>query len=419
MRLKAVHLTMRVVDALSAEPMPTGERFLWDADVHGLGLRLRAAQGAPSRHWIFRYQFGGRRRFLSLGAYGQPLTIETARDQARRLQFQVAISKVDPVAEREAARAEPTLEAAAIRWIREYAEHHKAPDSVVGDKLLLARLGIAFVDVEQDGRMLSKLAQTRVDAISGRDLLTLHGSLHNTPTQANRTLALLSAIFTRAGRGGKDNPCQGIRRYRERKHERILAPAELMRLAQTISEVQDEGLESPIIVGALVLLLLTGARPKELLTARRAWLNEEAAILLIPDTKEKQPKKIRLLPQALDVIRALPRYRNNPYLFPGRRPGSHLVNIHDAWERIRTRAGLEDVRIYDFRHTYASKLAENRESLSKIGALLGHSSPSTTARYVHHQEDPLREMADTAGNQIAGLLNMEKIIGLLKEGEDA
>ena len=278
MRLQTTRLTIRVVDAVSAEPLPTGERLVWDADVRGLGLRLRASGGDVSRRWIFRYTFRGRRRFISIGEYGQPWTIETARDEARRLQGQVA-SKLDPAAQREAARTEPTLELAATQWIRQHAEHHQAPDSVAGNKGLLARLGIAFVDVEQNGRSSSELAKARVDALSQRDMRALHASMHKTPTQANRTMSLLSAIFTWSGRVGAENPCRGVKRYRERKVERILSPEELVRLIQILMEAKEEESPGPIIVGAIMLLLLTGARPKELLTARREWFDAEAGTL--------------------------------------------------------------------------------------------------------------------------------------------
>ena len=197
MRLKAVHLTMRVVDAISAEPMPTGERLVWDADVRGLGLRLRVSGGVLSRRWIFRYRFGGRQRFISIGEYAQHWTIELAREEAQRLRGLVA-SKKDPASEREAAKATPTLEEAAIEWVRDYAVHHKAPASVAGDKSMLARLEIAFIDVERNGRSICDLGRTRLDAISERHMKALHVKLAGTPTQANRAMALLSTIFSAA-----------------------------------------------------------------------------------------------------------------------------------------------------------------------------------------------------------------------------
>jgi integrase len=411
MRLKAQHLTMRVIDALSdafsAEPPPSGERVLWDADVRGLGLRLRMSGGIVARYWIYRYRFGGKQRFMSIGEYGQPWTLDTARDEGRRLQNLVA-SKTNPADLREAARTSPTLEQAASQWVRDYATHHKAPESVAHDKRLLARLGIAFVDRERNGRALSALAQTRMDLVSRNQIAAFHLKLAGTPVQANRCLNLLSSIFSWSGRTFGDNPCRGVKRYRERIVERHLSGDELVRLIQVFQEVRQDESENPIIVGAIILLLLTGARPKELRTARREWLDGEAGTLRIPDPKEKKPKTIMLGPYTLGVIRDLPRYRGNPYLLPGRRCGEHVVNMQEVWGRIRKRAGLEDVRLYDLRHTYASILAGDfKESLPRIGKLLGHSSPLTTARYVHLTENPLRDVVNAVDAKIAGLFKKE------------
>jgi integrase len=109
------------------------------------------------------------------------------------------------------------------------------------------------------------------------------------------------------------------------------------------------------------------------------------------DPKEKKPKTLMLGPHGLAVVQNLPVRRGNPFLFPGRRSGEHVATLQKTWERIRKRANLEDVRLYDLRHTYASKLAGDfNQSLPKIGKLLGHSSPATTQRYVHFQNEPLR-----------------------------
>ena len=415
MRLKATKLTMRVVDALSAEPLPSGERAVWDSEVRGLGLRLRVTSGILSRRWIFRYRFRSRARCITIGEYGDPWTIDTARDEARRLKVQVAMSKVDPAAEREAAKANPTLEEEATRWIREHAEPHKAPSSVAGDKDMLARLKIAFLDRQRNGSVCD-LGRTRMDAISERDMKALHLKLAGTPTQANRAMALLSSVFSFAGKIGKDNPCRFVKRYRERKVKRSLSKEELARLVQVFAEMQREEWPGPIILGAIELLMLTGARPKELKTARRKEFNEEAGTLLIPDTKEKEPKTIVLGPRGLKIVQGLPVYRGNPFLFPGRRSGTHVTNLQDAWERIRTRAGLKDVRLYDLRHTYGTKLGgDYNQSLSNIGKIMGHRNPSTTQGYVHpEQNQGVIEAMDAEFDEL-----FKKAEDKLKKGEDA
>lgn len=397
-------LTKRSVDALSAAVLPGQATYLWDSEVRGLGLRVRASGG---RRWVFRYRFRGRQRFVVIGEHGQPWTVETAQKEGHRLQGLVA-SGVDPAARREAARGVPTLERAAERWIREHAEPHKAPASVAGDKLLLARFGVAFVDRPRGE--VKDLGRTRVDAVTREQVAAVVARHRDTPIQANRLHALLSAIFSWAGRIGADNPCRGVRRYRENKRERFLSDIELARLGRALAKVErlndrgEEGGESPITVGAIRLLLLTGARPAELRTARLEWVDLKAGTLRIPRPKEKRPKILRLVPESKYVIEGLPRFKDNPYLLPGRRRGQHLVNLHDAWDRIRARAGLQDVRLYDLRHTYASMLARHRESLPIIGALLGHRRPETTLRYVHLADDPLRGVAEKAGRKIAAAL---------------
>ncbi len=105
------------------------------------------------------------------------------------------------------------------------------------------------------------------------------------------------------------------------------------------------------------------------------------------------------------MLAALPREDGNPWVIRGRHAGSHLVNIQDSWQRIRKHAGLDDVRLHDLRHTFASQGAALGSSLVMIGALLGHVEPRTTARYAHLSSDPLREAADAIGSRIAAAMN--------------
>jgi len=188
------HLTKRSVEALLAAAAPRQATYLWDDEVRGLGLRLRVSGG---RRWVFRYRFRRRQRFVVIGEDGQPWTVHTARERARQLQGIVS-NGVDPAAQRETARAVPTLEVAATRWIREHAEPHKAPASVAGDKLLLARFGVAFVDRPQGS--VGDLGRTRVDAVTRGQVGAVIARARETPTQANRLLALLSTVFAWAGR---------------------------------------------------------------------------------------------------------------------------------------------------------------------------------------------------------------------------
>lgn len=95
------------------------------------------------------------------------------------------------------------------------------------------------------------------------------------------------------------------------------------------------------------MALLTGARQGEVLAMRWTDVDLQQAIWRIPDTKARRPHWLPLPRPAVTLIQALPRVPDNPYIFPGRDGRGHLVNISKAWTRIRTHAGLVDVRIHD------------------------------------------------------------------------
>ena len=147
--------------------------------------------------------------------------------------------------------------------------------------------------------------------------------------------------------------------------------------------------------------MLTGCRKREILCLR--W--EDVALddneLRLPDAKTGA-RVVSLSPLAVKLLSGLPRMEGNPWVIPGRKPGTHLRDLNDAWKVIRTRAGLEDVRIHDLRHSYASRALALGESLPMIGKLLGHSQVETTARYAHLARDSVKEAAERIAGSIAG-----------------
>jgi integrase len=103
----------------------------------------------------------------------------------------------------------------------------------------------------------------------------------------------------------------------------------------------------------------------------------------------------------VDILKGLKRQPNNPYVVAGELEGKHLNNLQKPWQRIRKDCGLEDVRIHDLRHSFASMAAASGMSLPLIGAMLGHTQPQTTAQYVHLMGDPMREAANLVGGAIS------------------
>ena len=105
---------------------------------------------------------------------------------------------------------------------------------------------------------------------------------------------------------------------------------------------------------------------------------------------------------AVHILEALPRRSNSPWVFPGRSAESHLSSVYHLWLDVRARAGLEDVRLHDLRHSFASRALALGEALPVIGKLLGHSDIETTARYAHLARDSLHEAAERIAGSIAG-----------------
>lgn len=100
------------------------------------------------------------------------------------------------------------------------------------------------------------------------------------------------------------------------------------------------------------------------------------------------------------MLANIPRQANNPFVICGAKEGAHLVNIKDLWKRVITAAGIEDCRIHDLRHSYASFAVSSGSTLAEIGGQLGHRSAQTTSRYAHLFDDPVRRSAENAARFI-------------------
>ena len=139
-------------------------------------------------------------------------------------------------------------------------------------------------------------------------------------------------------------------------------------------------------------LMLTECRCNEILKLRWDEVDVERNELRLADSKTGQ-WTVPLSPAAKRVIAARPRVLGNPWVIPGKLNGRPLRNVNRAWCKVRERAGLEDVRLHDLRHSFASRALALGESLPMIGKLLGHARIQTTARYAHLAETSVRESA--------------------------
>lgn len=383
-------ITKRAAEAFEA--VKGKEATLWDTELRGLGLR---AWPSGKKVFVLKYRNGhGRQRKLTLGPFGA-MTCEQARSLARAYLGEIA-GGVDPAERNGASQNSVLISAHFQRYLNEHALPKKRAKSVASDRSLF-RLYIA-----------PRLGRTPVSAITREDVERLHLSLAHTPTTANRVRSLLSKLFSLAERWGlrepNSNPCKHLEKFPEKARHRYLSQVEIARFLRTLDSLETSGKERSVIVDALRLLLLTGCRLNEVLTLRWPYIDFDNQCIHLPEAKAGQ-RTVLLSAEAISVLlrRQAECRSEQHFVFPGQKQGSHLVNLQKAWERIRPICGLDDVRLHDLRHTYASLAAASGMSLPMIGRLLGHHSPLTTQRYAHLADSSLRKGAESIGKILASI----------------
>jgi integrase len=379
-----IKLSKKVVEETKPEATDV---FLWDSELPGFGCKITPL---GKRVYVVQYRRNGQSRRLTLGQHGT-LTIEQARQHARGKLGRATLGE-DPAAEQITARRGPTVSELADRYIAEHAERKKKPKSVHEDKRLLETI------------IKPKLGASKVLEVSRADIAELHHKLGDeTPTQANRVLALLRKMFNLAEqweiRLDGTNPCRHVQSYKENKRRRFLSIDELTRLGAVLAKAETEQSEPMMAVACFRLLIFTGARLDEILTLKWEFVKWELDAILLPDSKTGF-KALPLSAAVREVLKSLPVVQGNAYVLPGRKKGKHLVGVQHIWERIHEAAQITDLRLHDLRHSYASVGAASGLGLPIIGALLGHSQPATTQRYAHLAADPLKAAAELISGKI-------------------
>lgn len=419
--MPTARISKRTVDALTC-PAGKDREFLWDDDLAGFGV---AAFPSGTKAYVVQYRKDGRSRRSRIGLHGR-LTPEEARSQAKML-LGLVEGGSDPIADRKAARGVPTLREVADDFMHLHIEA-KRKGSTGAE---YARLLKSFI--------LPALGSRRMVDISRADVAKMHSFIsRETPHTANRALAVLSSIWSWAGKreivSFADNPAKGIERNREEGRERYLTGEELARLGDALREAESVGLPyevdrtlpnskhaakdgtrrklDPVAVSAIRLLILTGARLREILHARWAEVDFERGMIFLPDSKTGK-KPIYLSAAALEVLASIPKVKGNAYVISGEKAGAPRTDLNRPWRAIRKAAGLDNVRLHDLRHSFASVGAGASLGLPVIGRLLGHTQPSTTARYAHLDADPMRRAVDTIGNTIAAAMAEGKSSNIL------
>lgn len=400
-------LTVELVRSLRAPG------YTWDTGVPRFAVRVRPGGG---KVYVLRLRVDGRQRWYTIGGHGDPWTPDTAREEAQRVLGQAAnVAKLretgqapatlrHPIEARELRKRAPTLAEFARRYLAEYAVPHKAASSAAADAANLRRAILPY----REGSSGPTLGDLRLDAITRSEVTRFHLSRKDTPTNANRCLSLLSHLMATAEKWGVrpegSNPCRYVERFPETKRERFLSAEELGRLGAALTKLEKAGAVTPFGLAAVRLLVFIGARASEVLGLTWHAVSLQAGAVRVQ--AKAGPRSLILNPPAAAVLAGLHRVKGNPYVIVGGRAGAALTlsGLEQVWQEVRKVAGLEDVRLHDLRHSFASVAVAGGASLPLIGALLGHSQTQTTKRYAHLAADPLKAASETVGNSIAAAM---------------
>jgi integrase len=396
-----------------------GTKVVFDAELKGFGVRCTS--GAKAFVLVYR-TVEGQQRQLTIGGFPEWTTV-LAREETARLKREVDRGE-DPMRQREETRLAPTMKDLARLYLTEYAIPYKAEKSVYDDRLLIRRFidptlslrGAVedapephHVDNPVDRQIARVFGAAKARAVGYGDIDDIHAKVTTSGrlVTANRLCALLSKMFSFAERRGlrdrgSGNPCKGSPRNTEQKRERFFADYQVEKLIAAIAAHPRRG-----AADAILLCLLTGARQGEVLRMRWTDIDFVRGVWVKPSghTKLRREQHFPLGVPALRLLEDRHREVEDEWVFPGRRYGQHLTSLKKAWSAICIAAGIPPGRevgfvAHDLRHQFASMAVSGGATLPMVGGLLGHSQPSTTLRYAHLFDEPLRQVSDQVARRV-------------------
>ena len=401
-------LTKAVIDRANPEE---SDYFLWDAELKGFGIKI--AKGGR-KSYVCKYRVGSGRtaptRRMTLGAHGSPWTVDQARAEARKILGRVANGE-DPAREKQDARKQITVAELCDLYVEQGCAIKKASTLITDKgrierhiKPLLGKKKVPDVTRADIKRFLQDVAngKTAKDVKTG---LRGRAIVRGGKGTATRTVGLLGGIFSFAFDCGliNENPVRGVKRFPDKKGQRYLSQQELVALGKALRDAAEAG-ENPYAIAILKLLIFTGARKGEIEALKWSEIDFQSGYMRLADSKTGQ-KAVPLNAGALEVLSGLPRLNSSEFVFPSQSAEGHYQGTPKVWKRIRAIAGLDNVRLHDLRHSFASVAVSGGASLPIIGALLGHTNSATTQRYAHLHDDPLRAASESIGDKIAASLS--------------
>ena len=383
----------------------SGAVSYFDTEIKGFLLEHRASGGAT---FYFRYRdAAGKVRMNNIGRVDE-IALADARAKAHQMK-QMVTEGGDPKLESHRFKDVPTLAAFVAERYLPYAKTRKrsweCDDSFLRNHVLPA------------------FGSYRMNRVTRSDVVAFHHSLLDKGYAAgtcNRVLILLKFVYNCAIRWDvlppTGNPCVGVDEFENTvSRERYLTTEEVQRLFDELDTNRN------VQVGQVIrLLLYTGARKREVLDAKWEEIDFSRQLLTVPPgrSKSKKPRHIPLSDAAIELLQSLPRQDDIPWVFFNPKTKKPPVSIFYAWDSIRKKVGLGEVRLHDLRHSYASFLVNAGRSLYEVQKLLGHHDPKVTMRYAHLSPQAMLEAANVVGNVVAGA-RVGRTVAAASQGQEA
>jgi integrase len=407
-------LTKTVVVSLAAPSEGFTDYF--DKELRGFHVRVFAS---GKRSYRLKYAVKGRQRVATIGEHGSSWTAEQARTEAEDLRM-IADRGRDPIAERmaaaraaaEAARRALTVGQLVEKWLVEgrVANPAKRESSWSTDARKLRR------------HIVPLIGAIPIQSLTKGDIENAQARIAAGDTKADVKTKSRGRAIVRGGRGVARsavmslsaclnwaidqefigaNPTLRVRKEKPRRRERFLSEQEAGRFLDTIIIMEREKRLHSSFADMLRVLLLTGARKSEVQALHWSEVDLARGNIVLPRERSKTGEKIIPINAATAVILA-EREPKEGFVFPSPYNADRPADgLQKAWERVRKRADLTDVRIHDLRHSFASFAVAGGASLPLIAKALGHSQTVTTERYAHLGDDPVRDLLERVGRTIA------------------
>ena len=382
-----VTLTNQLVKTIDC-PSNKKKTELFDIHSKGLSLEVRATGG---KTYYRRYRDSrGRIRQIKLGDERE-LSLADARLLADKIGRQVAMGD-DPLEEKQLVRTVPNfadfIEEQYMPYVKSYKRSWDTDVSLLKNHLL-PRFGKRYMD-----------------EITRQDIVKMHADRKASgaaPGSANRLLIMMRYIFNLTLKwevpGIKTNPCKGIPLMEENnKRERYLSVEEAQKLYGAVCSS-----ENTMLKFIVPMLILTGARKREVLDARWEDFDLARRVWRIPITKSGKARRVPLSDGALTLLATMPRKSDCPWAFANPATEKPYVSFFCAWNTARKKVGLQDVCVHSLRHSHASFLINAGRTLYEVQNILGHTQVKTTQRYAHLSHDTLLDATNSVNTALGGM----------------